>query len=91
MKVDSSIFEILEILYIRLLEKTPIELILMKCDNINLKELDNKRLIIIGFQVPTNVIKYLIYIFRVITLYNLKLTVNSFQIKSSKIKIELVE
>jgi len=63
----------------------------MECDNIKLKELDNKWLIIIGFQVPTNVIKYLIYIFGVITLYIYYLLLIHFKLRVRKYKLKLVE
>jgi len=49
LKVDRSIYEILQILSISLLDKTPIKEILMKCDYNNVKELQNKQLIISGF------------------------------------------
>lgn len=49
LKVDRSIYEILQILSISLLDKTPIEEILTKCDFNNFKELKNKQLIISGF------------------------------------------
>jgi len=49
LKVDRSIYEILQILSISLLDKTPIKEILTKCDYNNVKELKNKQLIISGF------------------------------------------
>jgi hypothetical protein len=49
LKVDRTIYEILQILSISLLDKTPIREILTKCDYNNVKELDNKQLIISGF------------------------------------------
>lgn len=49
LKVDRSIYEILQILSISLLDKTPIKEILKKCDYNNVKELQNKQLIISGF------------------------------------------
>lgn len=49
LKVDRSIYEILQILSISLLDKTPIKEILTKCDYNNVKELQNKQLIISGF------------------------------------------
>jgi hypothetical protein len=49
LKVDRSIYEILQILSISLLDKTPIKEILTKCDYNNFKELENKQLIISGF------------------------------------------
>ncbi len=49
LKVDRSIYEILQILSISLLDKTPIKEILTKCDYNNVKELHNKQLIISGF------------------------------------------
>jgi IS4 transposase len=49
LKVDSSIYEILQILSISLLDKTPIKEILTKRDYNNVKELQNKQLIISGF------------------------------------------
>jgi hypothetical protein len=49
LKVDRSIYEILQILSISLLDKTPIKEILTKCDYNNVKELENKQLIISGF------------------------------------------
>jgi len=52
LKVDRSIYEILQILSISLLDKTPIKEILTKCDYNNVKELQNKQLIISGFKRP---------------------------------------
>ena len=49
LKVDRKIYEILQILSISLLDKTPIREILTKCDYNNFKELQNKQLIISGF------------------------------------------
>jgi hypothetical protein len=49
LKVDRSIYEILQILSISLLDKTPIKEILTKCDYNNFKEQVNKQLIISGF------------------------------------------
>jgi hypothetical protein len=49
LKVDRSIYEILQIMSISLLDKTPIKEILTKCDYNNVKELQNKQLIISGF------------------------------------------
>ena len=49
LKVDRTIYEILQILSISLLDKTPIREILTKCDYNNVKELENKQLIISGF------------------------------------------
>lgn len=49
LKVDRTIYEILQILSISLLEKTPIREILTKCDYKNVKELNDKQLKISGF------------------------------------------
>jgi hypothetical protein len=49
LKVDRTIYEILQILSISLLDKSPIREILTKCDYNNVKELQNKQLIISGF------------------------------------------
>jgi len=49
LKVDRTIYEILQIMSISLLDKTPIREILTKCDYNNFKELKNKQLIISGF------------------------------------------
>ena len=49
LKVDRSIYEILQILSISLLDKTPVKEILTKCDYKNVKELKNNQLIISGF------------------------------------------
>lgn len=49
LKVDRSIYEILQILSISLLDKTPVREILKDCDYKNVKELKNKQLIISGF------------------------------------------
>lgn len=49
LKVDRSIYEILQILSISLLDKTPIKEILTKCDYKDVKELNNNQLIISGF------------------------------------------
>ena len=49
LKVNRSIYEILQILSISLLDKTPIREILTKCDYNNFKEQQNKQLIISGF------------------------------------------
>lgn len=49
LKVDRRIYEILQILSISLLDKTPIKEILMKYDYKDVKELNNNQLIISGF------------------------------------------
>lgn len=49
LKVNRTIYEILQILSISLLDKTPVKEILTKCDYNNVKELQNKQLIISGF------------------------------------------
>ena len=49
LKVNRSIYEILQILSISLLDKTPIKEILIKCEYDNVKELNNNQLIISGF------------------------------------------
>nr|WP_321355159.1 IS4 family transposase [uncultured Draconibacterium sp.] len=49
LKVDRSIYEILQILSISLLDKTPVREVLTKYDCKNVKELKNKQLIISGF------------------------------------------
>ncbi|MFP4489069.1 MAG: IS4 family transposase [Bacteroidales bacterium] len=49
LKVDRSIYEILQILSISLLDKAPIKEILTKYDYKDVKELNNKQLIISGF------------------------------------------
>ena len=49
LKVDRRIYEILQILSISLLDKTPIREILTKCEYNNLKELEDKQLTISGF------------------------------------------
>ena len=49
LKVDRTIYEILQILSFSLLDKTPIKEILTKYDYNNVKELKNKQLIISGF------------------------------------------
>ena len=49
LKVDRSIYEILQILSISLLDKTPVKEILTKCDYKDVKELNNNQLIISGF------------------------------------------
>ena len=49
LKVGRSIYEILQILSISLLDKTPVKEILTKCDYNNIKELNNNQLIISGF------------------------------------------
>jgi len=49
LKVDRSIYEILQILSISLLDKTSVREILTKCDSQNVKEQKNKQLIISGF------------------------------------------
>lgn len=49
LKVDRSIYEILQILSISLLDKTPVREILAKCDYKNIKELKVKQLKISGF------------------------------------------
>jgi hypothetical protein len=49
LKVDRTIYEILQILNFSLLDKTPIKEILTRCDYNNFKELDNNQLIISGF------------------------------------------
>jgi hypothetical protein len=48
LKVDRSIYEILQILSISLLDKTSVREILTKCDSQNVKEQKNKQLIISG-------------------------------------------
>jgi len=49
LKVNRSIYEILQILSISLLDKTPVKEILTKCDYKDVKELENKQLKISGF------------------------------------------
>jgi len=49
LKVGRSIYEILQILSISLLDKTPVKEILTKCDYNNVKELNDNQLIISGF------------------------------------------
>ena len=49
LKVDRSIYEILQILSISLLDKTPVKEILTKYDYKNIKELNYKQLTISGF------------------------------------------
>lgn len=49
LKVDRTIYEILQILSISLLDKTPIKEILTKCDYKDVKEQNNNQLIISGF------------------------------------------
>lgn len=49
LKVDRSIYEILQILSISLLDKTPVREVLTKCDYKNVKELIHKQLTISGF------------------------------------------
>jgi len=49
LKVNRSIYEILQILSISLLDKTSVREILTKCNYKNVKELENKQLIISGF------------------------------------------
>ena len=49
LKIDRTIYEILQILSISLLDKTSIREVLTKCDYKNVKELDNKQLKISGF------------------------------------------
>jgi len=49
LKVDLSIYEILQILCISLLDKTPVKEILTKCDYMNVNELNYKQLTISGF------------------------------------------
>jgi hypothetical protein len=49
LKVGRSIYEILQILSISLLDKAPIKEILTRCDYNNVKELKNNQLIISGF------------------------------------------
>jgi len=49
LKIDRPIYEILQILSISLLDKTPVKEILTKCDYKNVKELNNNQLIISGF------------------------------------------
>ena len=49
LKVDRTIYEILQILSISLLDKTPIREILTKCDYKDVKELNDKQLKISGF------------------------------------------
>ena len=49
LKVDRSIYEILQILSISLLDKTSVREVLTKCDYKNVKELNYKQLTISGF------------------------------------------
>jgi hypothetical protein len=49
LKVDRSIYEILQILSISLLDKTPVREVLTECDYKNVKELIHKQLTISGF------------------------------------------
>jgi len=49
LKVDRSIYEILQILSISLLDKTPVREVLTKCDDKNVKEHKFKQLTISGF------------------------------------------
>lgn len=49
LKVNRTIYEILQIMSISLLDKAPIREILTRCDYNNVKELKNKQLIISGF------------------------------------------
>jgi hypothetical protein len=49
LKVNRTIYEILQILSISLLDKAPIKEILTRCDYNNVKELNNNQLIISGF------------------------------------------
>lgn len=49
LKIDRPIYEILQILSISLLDKTPVKEILTKCNYKNVKELNNNQLIISGF------------------------------------------
>nr|WP_255434121.1 transposase [Carboxylicivirga sp. M1479] len=49
LKVDRSIYEILQSLSISLLDKALVKEVLTKCDYKNVKELKNKQLIISGF------------------------------------------
>jgi hypothetical protein len=49
LKVDQSIYEILQILSISLLDKTPVREVLTKCDYKEIKEPKDKQLIISGF------------------------------------------
>ena len=49
LKVNRTIYEILQILSISLLDKAPIKEILTRCDYNNVKELKNNQLIISGF------------------------------------------
>ncbi|MFZ0281889.1 MAG: IS4 family transposase [Bacteroidales bacterium] len=49
LKVNRTIYEILQILSISLLDKTPVKEILTRCDYNNFKELKNNQLIISGF------------------------------------------
>jgi hypothetical protein len=49
LKVNRSIYEILQILSISLLDKAPIKEIHIKCEYNNIKELNNNQLIISGF------------------------------------------
>jgi len=49
LKVNRSIYEILQILSISSLDKAPIKEILTRCDYNNVKELNNNQLIISGF------------------------------------------
>jgi hypothetical protein len=52
LKVKRSIYEILQILSILFLDKTPVKEILTICDYNNVKELNNNQLIISGFKCP---------------------------------------
>ena len=49
LKLSASLYEILQILSISLLDKAPIREILTRCDYNNVKELENNQLIISGF------------------------------------------
>jgi hypothetical protein len=49
LKVNRSIYEILQILSISLLDKTPFKEILTKCEYKEVKEINNKQLRISGF------------------------------------------
>ena len=49
LKVDRPIYEILQVLSIPLLDKTPVKEILTRCDYKNVKEQDFNQLRIIGF------------------------------------------
>jgi len=56
LKVDRRIYEILQIISISILEKTPIREILTKCDYNKFKEREDKQLIIRGGKRPLMII-----------------------------------